>query len=639
MAEVRANSLFTDHAVLQRGRPIPIFGTGPVGASVVVELDGNRQRGVVGKNGHWRIDFPKRDLGDPFTIKLNGSTVARDVVVGEVWIASGQSNMEWPIRASAEMDLAIRKANPSVRQFYVEHVSTASPLADVAGRGWTQASASTVPGFSAVAYWFATKIHEETKVPVGIIHTSWGGTPAESWTSMDQLKRIPSMATRVKNAEESIKDYPARKAAYDAAMAKFTADRRAAVEENLGEAKGWHRTDFDDELWESAKMPTSIEESLGKPFDGGVWVRREIELPASFASGATLHLGPIDDYDITYVNGTRVGATGEETPQFWSHPRKYEVPAGLLRPGRNVVAVRIYDTGGGGGFSRSFESEFGIMAKDGTRESLAGSWQIEIEREFKAAAAPTEPFGPGNPWLPSGLYNAMIAPIIPYGIRGAIWYQGESNADRAEQYRTLFPAMIQDWRTRWGQGDFPFYYVQLANFMARQPQPVDSNWAELRDAQDSTLKLRNTGMATAIDVGEAGDIHPRDKRSVGERLAQIALARDYGKRIAYQNPRLKRATFRDGEAIVELAHADGLKLAEGSAPTGFAIAGSDRKFHWATGRLLGNRIILSSPNVPKPVAVRYLWEDNPPSNLKNAAGLPAVPFRTDDWPGITRGKG
>jgi sialate O-acetylesterase len=378
-------------------------------------------------------------------------------------------------------------------------------------------------------------------------------------------------------------------------------------------------------------------ETAGLLIDGAVWFRRVLELPESWAGkDLVLNLTPIDDQDITYFNGKKVGSIGRETPNSYMVPRKYVVPGSLVHGGRNVIAVRVFDSAGEGGFSRG--GAMSIGPNEGEVISLRGAWDYKVELALEPKhpdwGSRPEAVGVSNQNNPSVLYNAMIAPLVPFAIRGAIWYQGESNAGRAYQYRTLFPIMIRNWRSAWGH-DFPFYFVQLANWHANKAEPDESDWAELREAQTMTLREPQTGMAVTIDIGDENDIHPRNKLDVGRRLAAWALAGTYGEKVIPSGPLFDRFTVEGDWVRIRFKHGVGLKTSDGGPVKGFAIAGEDRRFVWADARIDGDAVIVSSPKVLKPVAVRYGWADNPIANLYNGAGLPASPFRTDDWPGIT----
>jgi len=414
---------------------------------------------------------------------------------------------------------------------------------------------------------------------------------------------------------------------------------------NKGEALGYAATSFDAADWKMMKLPQTIE-AAGLDIDGAVWFRKEVEVPASWAGkDLLLSLGPIDDFDVTYFNGARVGAMGSEIQNSYAVPRRYKVYGSVVRAGRNLIAVRVFDRGGSGGFT-GVQEQMSLAPAAGRKTdavALAGDWRykVELALEPKKPDWGTRPNPPGanNQNSPTVLFNAMIAPLTPYAIRGAIWYQGESNAGRAYQYRTLFPAMIRNWRAAWGEGNFPFYFVQLANWQPMKPQPGESEWAELREAQMMTLREPHTGMAVIIDIGDTKDIHPRNKADVGHRLAVRALADTYSQKIEPSGPLYEAQSIEGNKIRIKFKHVDGgLTTAGAGPPEGFAIAGADHKFHWAEARIDGDNVVVWSNEVPQPVAVRYGWADNPDCNLYNKADLPASPFRTDDWPGVTIGK-
>ncbi|RYG38300.1 9-O-acetylesterase [bacterium] len=623
----KASTLFSDGAVLQRGRPIPIFGTGDPGTIVEVTIDAVKQEGTVSADGTWKVTFPRMQAGGPHTISLNGSVVARDVLVGEVWIASGQSNMEWTANSATDFADATANPNPQIRQFYVPHLSTETPRPDPTGT-WTMADATNVGNFSAVGYWFARELNKTLGVPVGIVHSSWGGTPAESWTRRTTLKGDKDLSILAERYETNLPNFTKATEEYQAKLDEFMKARADVPRQP------WEVVSLDVSDWKQIESPKPIEVIDGQDEDGTAWYRLTFDLPAGVTpADATLELGAIDDHDTTFLNGREVGHTGIETPNSWTHPRVYSVSASDLKTTGNVLAVRIVDGSGGGGMIGPLDAI--LLRMGGNVVPLAnGDWRFKGER-IVTGTMPEAPFGPGHPWVPGGLWNGMMAPLAPYGIRGAIWYQGESNADRAFQYRKLFPTMIKDWREAWGQGDFPFLFVQLANFMSTPKEPTESQWAELREAQAMTLRLARTGMATAIDIGEAGDIHPKNKHEVGRRLGLTALRDVYGKKIVANGPRFTSFSRKAGELVIKFSDSVDLKTTDSKAPTSFQIAGADRKWHWATAKIDGATVVLSSPSVPAPVAARYAWSDNPSVNLTNGDGLPAEPFRTDDWPGLT----
>ena len=632
--------------VLQRDMAAPFFGTGRPGQKVTVQVGPSSTETTVKSDGTWMAKLPPLKAGGPYTATVTADQTIRyqNVLVGEVWVASGQSNMEWPQAAADDLAMALKEVDSHIRMFTVARVSTEEPQKDFQG-SWAVSSKSTVPLFSAVANAFAKEIHKALGVPVGIIHTSWGGTPAESWTSRETLLANKSLAPLMTNYLNSIKDFPARQAAYEKAYADWNAKVFHPDPGNKGLGNGWASIDGAFDLWKVANLPDTFERIHG-PMDGAAWFRKTVDVPRAWVGkDLTLELGAIDDFDVTYVNGIQVGTTTNATPGWYMVPRIYRVPANTLREGRNVIAVRVYDSASTGGFTGQAEQmRWGPADKSYAPVSLAGPWLTNVEVRFDPPTQelmnqqPQAPFGPGNAWAPGGLYNAMIAPMIPYAIRGAIWYQGESNAGRAYQYRELFPTMIRDWRTQWGQGNFPFYWVSLANFTARNDQPVDSDWAELREAQTMTMSLPNSGQALAIDIGEAADIHPRNKREVGRRLALNALAQTYGLKVPYSGPVYDGYQVQGNRIRIRFKHANGLGTSDGGPIVGFSMAGADRKFHWAQARIDGDTVVVWSPEVSTPVAVRYGWSNNPAVNLINGADLPATPFRTDDWPGVTAPK-
>lgn len=377
-------------------------------------------------------------------------------------------------------------------------------------------------------------------------------------------------------------------------------------------------------------QPGLLENKGFSGFDGIVWIRKTVDIPSSWAGkDIQIELGPIDDADITYFNGTQVGTTDN-----WMMPRTYTIPGSLVKAGHNLVAIRIFDGGGDGGLYGGKE-HLQLIGPDGKETlSLAGTWKAKPSLDFvKTLPAPRNTAG--NPDMPGVLYNAMIHPLVPYAVKGAVWYQGENNAPRAYQYRELLPLLINDWRKQWGR-TFPFYIVQLANYFQKQTAPASSTWAELREAQMMATRLDSTGICCLIDIGEADNIHPRNKQEAGRRLSLPALVKTYGKTMEYSGPVLSD-WCQEGNAIrLSFTHARGLKTADGGHPQGFTVAGLDHKFHWADARIDENGdVVVSCPEVSFPIAVRYAWADNPVCNMQNADGLPMFPFRTDDWPGIT----
>lgn len=645
-AELQLPAVFGDHMVLQQGQPIPVWGKANPGAKISVTLNLKTATAAAGATGDWRADLPSMPAGGPHTMTIADGKLTRvftDVLVGEVWICSGQSNMEFPLSKANEPEAELANANhPSIRLFHVVRKASPKPLSDVEGE-WKVCSPESAADFSAVGYFFGRDLARDLETPVGLIESAWGGTPARAWTERADLLAHPDLAPVVEAFDKAQLTYEEDMAAYNRELAK---QKKPIALEDTGvdpKASEWMKPGLDESGWRGVELPGLLSE-LSLVLDGAVWFRRQIEIPAEWVGkDLELSLGAIDDFDVTYVNGVEVGRVAKETQDSWIVPRVYPIPARLVADRRLTVAVRVFDSGGDGGFSSP--AELLILQKKDQREgntlTLAGEWKCRVEREVSekrpgGAAKLVKPIGPDDPKSPAGLFNGMIRPLIPYGIRGAIWYQGEADAGRARQYQTLFPTMIRNWRRVWGQGEFPFLYVQLANYMGRSPQPHDHQWAELREAQTMTLALPNTAMAVTIDIGNPKDIHPRNKQDVGRRLELAALATVYGREVVYSGPLYKEMKREAGAIRVSFTHVGGGLEAKGDGGLkGFAIAGADRKFVWADARIDGESVVVSSPGVVEPVAVRYAWDSNPECNLYNKAGLPASPFRTDTWPGVT----
>jgi len=642
-ADVRLPAIFGDDMVVQRDMPLPVWGWADPGERVTVRLSDASAITTADADGNWHVVLPPRRAGGPFHLIAEGANAitCSNVMVGDVWLCSGQSNMAWPVSAADNAEEEIADAeHRKIRLFTVNRRVSTEPLSDVTGQ-WKVCKPQTVGDFSAVGYFFGRDLHKELGVPIGLINSSWGGTVAEAWTSRQALAAHEELRPILERSDLVLVDYPRAMAQYERKVAEWEARVYFADPGNKGFGMGWAAPEAETADWQPMDLPGYWEDA-GLMIDGVVWFRKEVQIPPDWAGkDLTLSLGAIDDCDTTYFNGVQVGATGLDTSEYWQVPRRYTVPKELVKAGRAVIAVRVYDRWLNGGFAGVASDMTLAPLGGGTPLSLAGRWLYKVEvsrpQPEQAIPRPQPPLGPGSPNSPAGLYNAMIRPLVPFAIKGVIWYQGESNAARAYQYRTLFPTMIRDWRRAWGQGDFPFLFVQLANFMAAQQQPVeDSAWAELREAQLMALSLPKTGMAVTIDIGEADNIHPKDKQTVGARLALAARAVAYGEDIVHCGPIYQSMKVEDGKAILSFTHVgSGLIARDGEPLKGFAICGADKKFVWADAQISGNQVIVSSPDVAQPVAVRYGWANNPVCNLYNAEGLPASPFRTDDWPGAT----
>ncbi len=614
--------LFQDHAVLQCDRRVPVWGTGRDGEKVTVTFAGQEVSTVV-EDGKWQVWLePMAPDATPRTLTVAGDTtrVLSDILVGEVWVASGQSNMErrlglqpgQPPITGWEEEVAAAD-HPEIRQFHVPQTKSFEPRATVAG-SWTVCSPEIVVNFTAVGYFFARDLHLARQVPIGIIHSSWGGTPAEAWTSEAGLRDLPDFAGPLADLAKFAADPEGAKRA---AMAERL-DWLAKVDPGSRPDAPWSAADLDTADWETMTLPTRIEDAGYSDFDGVFWFRRTFELPENWDGGdAELHLGAVDDMDTTWVNGERVGAT-----DGWDVRRVYTIPGRLLKRGENHLAVRVLDTSGGGGFHGGEPIRLAIRAgEDATAIPLSGEWRCKPGVTIQQSGWPPAAAGDSSS-QPTVLYNGMIAPLLPYAIRGVIWYQGESNVGREKQYRTLFPAMIGDWRRAWGQGEFPFLFVQIAPYRSLTP--------EIREAQLlSWQRTKNTAMVVTLDCGDPHDIHPANKRPVGARLALAARAVAYGENFDYSGPIFESMAVQGGVAVLGFTHTGGGLVAKGGELEGFTIAGADQQFHPAKAEIRGETIVVSAAAVPEPAAVRYAWANVPEGNLHNRAGLPASPFRTD----------
>jgi len=610
--------------VLQRGMEIPVWGWGVPGSEVKVSFGGAESVALINKKGEWTARLPHAKTATLWF---------RNVLIGDVWLASGQSNMEWPVAWSKDAEKEIAAATfPQIRLFTVPKSVSYEPAERLDNpTPWQECSPSTVGDFSAVAYFFGRALHSHLDVPIGLIDCSWGGSSMEAWTRLVALQSSASFADAVAHMEQWIADAmdPATLQQYEAAYSRWEQQTGGETHHkdpgNTMYAQGWAEIDFDDSGWDTMALPGFWEQNALPDVDGVVWFRKEVEIPSSWlVDDLTLSLGIIDDTDVTYFNGEQVGAIGLETEMYWNTPRVYTVPADIVREGRNVVAVRVFDHYLGGGFGGPAEKMFLSPNKEGASSiPLTGEWRYKVAVELQQVPIKPGTYGFG---VASMLYNGMIDPLIPFGIKGVIWYQGESNADRFAQYRELSELMINDWREQWGQGAFPFLFVQLAGFNVK-------NWPLLREAQLETLAVPNTAMAVAIDVGDEVDIHPKDKQTVGQRLALAARAIAYGEDIVYSGPIYKSMKIEDGSIRLFFDHVgSGLASDSGDASLrGFTIAGADREFLPARAILDGDTVVVRHPDIENPVAVRYAWNTFPENDLYNREGLPASPFRTDNF--------
>ena len=611
--------LFSDHMVFPRDIAAPVWGWAKPGSEVTVQMGDKNEKAKADKSGRWQVKIGPFGAGGPHTLTISGSINAtiNNVLIGDVWLCSGQSNMEWGVASSHDADKEIAAANhPNIRLFQVPKLISLHPE-DVVNSKWAACSPDTIKSFSAVGYYFGRTLHQDLNVPIGLINSSWGGTVAEAWTSAKALRTMDDFKGPVHDVERMSKN---GQVDFDQEMTKWWKHNDPGSNNGLGFAD----PALDVGGWKTMAQPGAWE-NLGLPdFDGIVWLRRDFELTEEqLGKDLMLHLGPIDDRDTTWVNGSKVGEANQ-----WDVQRVYKVPRKLLKTGRNTVTIRILDTGGNGGlYGNPDQLKLVREGKDLLR--LDGEWRYQASAVLKDMTTPPQRLD-GNPNVPTVLSNGMIACLEPFAIKGAVWYQGESNAGRPGQYRQLLPTMISDWRKRFEVGDFPFYIVQLANFMDTTSDPVQSGWAELREAQLLTaMNTPNCGVAVSIDIGDAKDIHPRNKQDVGRRLALQALHKTYGKNIVYEGPRYKAITI-DGDKIrVQFDSIGGGLMVRGDQLTGFAIAGADGKFSHAKALIDGDSIVVSADGIAEPKTVRYGWANNPAATLFNKDGLPASPFRSD----------
>ncbi len=623
-ADVSLPKLFTDHVVLQRGVEVPVWGWAAPGEAVTVSIAGQSHKTKAGKDGKWQLRLQPQSAGGPFemTVKGKNSITLKDVLFGDVWLCGGQSNMQWTLDMLQYKEADTPRANnPNLRLFTVSVDLDYLPKKDIKGGRWDVASMRTVGRFSAVAYFFGRYLQETLDVPIGLISSNLGATSIETWMSAGALRQFPQFKEVVAEMAASGKNFDQLNADLTAFRKKW--DKDFYFKNDPGIAQNWQDPNTDISDWKTMEMPNLWEDA------GSVWFRKEFDLPEGF-NGDTFNiaLNQIDDYDIAWVNGVKIGESFGN--RNW---RNYFFPSHILKQKGNVLVVRIFDAGGKGGmYSNAFWGN----------AILNGTWKYKPGVKIDPAKFP-RPTVPNGSFFthPGLLYNGSIAPLQPFAIKGAIWYQGESNVERAEEYGALLPAMIQDWWRQWGQGDFPFLVVQLANHHPEPEQPGESNWAELRASQMKALDLPNTAIATAIDIGEANDIHPHNKLDLGIRLGLAAKKIAYGENIVHSGPVFKSMKT-EGERLRVSFTSVGSGLVSKDKygfMRGFAIAGADKKFHWALAYIEGNEVVVFSPKVKQPVAVRYAWSDNPGQlDLYNAEGLPALPFRTDDWKVSTAGK-
>ena len=627
---VKLPVLVSNGMVLQRDAKIIIWGWASPGEKVQVKFNKKTISTVTDSEGNWKIALPPMKAGGPYTMEVKGKNtiLINDILLGDVWLCSGQSNMVLNMeRVKEKYPDDIATANfPEIRNFFIPTASDVTSIhKDLPGGKWVSASPENVLGFGAATFFFARSIYNEYKVPVGIINSSVGGTPIEAWISEEGVKEFPQLYNRVESFTDTAFMNPILRAGRaKTGSGQKTPENPMVADKGMSGSKPWYDITYVPEGWHKYWLPGYWNDQGVKGLNGIVWFRKEINVPVSMTGKpAKLFLGRIVDADNVYVNGIPSGSTSYQYP-----PRRYNLLSELLKPGKNIIVIRVTNNAGKGGFVP--DKPYYLVAGNDSID-LRGEWYYKVSQVFR----PVFP-GPGTGSSiltmqnePTGLYNTMVAPLINYRIKGILWYQGETNTNKPQEYQQLLPALIADWRKKWQEGPIPFLFVQLPNFMEVQYLPSESQWAELRFGQLKSLSVLNTAMAVTIDVGEWNDIHPLEKKVVGERLALAARKLAYGnEKIVYSGPVFKSLTKEGDRIIIEFDQTgSGLMVKGGNELNYFALAGINKKFIWAEAILENNRVVVRSDEVPDPVYVRYAWADNPEgANLYNIEGLPASPF-------------
>jgi sialate O-acetylesterase len=606
-ANVSLPHIYSNHMVFQQNEPLPLRGMASPKESVSVLMAGpgekvKRGNVTAGPDGAWSVILPAHKAGGPYKITVSGKNiiVLEDVLIGEVWVCSGQSNMAMILADAKDAPTEIAVANyPQLRLFASNFAVRATPQGDVTAGRWKKCTPENANQFSALGYLFGRDLQQALKVPVGIVVSAAGGTVIESWVNQPGITMEPSSTSLRDEYQRQVANLP------------------GAIED-----AGWQAPEYVDAAWKSMTVPGAWEAS-GQGLDnldGAVWFRREVIIPDAWAGKPLLlNFSAIDDGDVTYFNGLQVGAMNVDTPLVWKLARQYVVPASAVKAGRAVIATRITDQLGAGGFvGKPEEMWLGLASHPEDKLPLDGAWKYKVAEKWPTTN------------LPTGLYNGMVAPWTALPIAGVAWYQGESNASNAASYRQLLPKLIQGWRAAWKQNSLSFLVVQLPGYGVDGPLPAESAWAALREAQaQSAIEIPHVGLAVTLDLGEVDNIHPKNKQGVAQRLAQLALARVYNREIVATGPVCDAAHIEGNAVLLHFKNADKGLVLRGEELKGFAIAGADRQFVWGRASITGQSIRVQSDQVPAPLYVRYGWANSPVSSLYNAAGLPAAPFRTE----------
>ncbi len=625
-SDVKLPRLISDGLVLQRDVPMKIWGWADAGETVKIAFLDKVYKTTADADGEWEIVLSKIKAGGPYEMTIQGNNVLslQNILIGDVWICSGQSNMELTMKRVSPLygDEIANSENSYIRYFEVpDKYNFGAPQKDLVAGEWIEANPDNIYRFSAVSYFFGKELYDQYNIPIGLINAALGGSPAESWISEEGIKAFSNHYEEILKFKDGTLEQKIRKDDQERISGWYRKSRQMDAGYSNAEMP-WHHPDYQPEDWLTMKIPGLWPaDSLG-PVNGTFWFRKEFDVPASMAGkAARLNMGRIIDADSVYVNGVFTGTTSYQYP-----PRRYQIPENVLKEGKNIIVVRVVSSWGRGGFVK--DKPYELIVDDQVID-LKGEWQYKLGAQMPPLRGQTF-----IRWKPVGLFNAMIATLLNVQMKGVIWYQGESNAGRPDEYKTLFPAMIKDWRKQWQQGDFPFLFVQLPNFMKAEPEPSDGGWARFREAQTSALSLLNTGMAVAIDIGEWNDIHPLNKKDVGHRLSLLARKKAYKeKRVVYSGPVYQSMKIKKDKIILSFDHVgSGLMVKDEDSLKQFAIAGADSQFVWANAEIKGKRVVVWSEDIKSPVAVRYAWANNPEgANLFNKEGLPAAPFRTDQF--------
>lgn len=623
-AEFKVAGVFGNNAILQQERQIPVWGSAAPWAKVEVTFSNISIQTVTDASGKWITYLPAMKADGKsyqLNVRCNQDKITfNNIMLGEVWLASGQSNMEFKVASLLNKEEEAKDANyPDIRFRKVDYVTSVIPFKDIPQDNWVICSPQTVKDFSAVAYLYAKELNLKKGVPVGIISSSWGATSIEAWMSSEVLMTLPDFRQRIIKMDHNSEHWKA----FVAKNIKAEHDRDSiAKAANVGIKSHVNGLNYDDSSWKRTLYPLDMGKIGLGGFWGIVWFRKSFEFPSELQKSHFFFCLNLKAKEVNlYLNGIEIGHTINPDKVMF-----YGIPAKLLKSGRNVLSIRMYITWG--------TANIGTSENDSYLVSSDKKIKIPLNNEWRSSGIIEPPVPQWQNYYNqlSVQYNARIAPLIPYAIRGVIWYQGENNAGKANQYRILFPLMIQDWRLRWNEGYMPFLFVQLPNYMDRKAEPSEESWAEMREAQTLALNCPNTGMACTIDIGEANNIHPRNKSDVGHRLYLAAC------NIAYHGNNVSSGPVYDSMKIegdkIRLKFSScgsGLESKDNKLLKGFAIAGSDQKFYWGSAFIEGNEVVVSSLKVKLPVAVRYGWANNPDCNLNNREGLPAPPFRTDTW--------